>query len=507
MKSMKPHVNESRVARSNTAPMRRARSYNTLSTLPHLESNTSDPSRLSAEELTVLRIMSCTSASAEMTQVENYQYPDPGVAQQTWVPAYPILSPEFTGAYYGTKVARAVAYPWSVHAIEQAVKRGVEAQLEHAQTSIDAAAMSIRARESPPIGSVSQGPDLEHKVTKTMLPTRSEVTPEDQHGHRLQEIPARGRKGRLVLRYEDNANFVTPSPAITPGRKRKARGDSKEAESTTKRSKVSKVISNIFTSLPAYATQTPVPLPSSQIAPLGVNSDELVQSNKGRAETATGNYGGLLRGRIQVNAQMPLHATLTIQELATFHPHAFQIPEVAKRMICNKITSAEIARIQLEAASEMSDEHLLTLKNRLKYQYSKGGFLACHDKFADGTKYNKKLVDADGAHTDLTADQWRLRSEYTNTRTTKEAFGHVKLEQIYGPVPAANRPMCKGRGRLTQYLEFAEQYDAARPDAKLDTSHWAWIATRVTVQDPQVSAGFTTLDHEVMAGIRAGWRS
>ncbi|KAK4631355.1 hypothetical protein CLAFUW4_02434 [Fulvia fulva] len=292
-----------------------------------------------------------------------------------------------------------------------------------------------------------------------------------------------------------------------PGRKRTARGS--EEAPTPKRAKASNVVARTTTAPPLHAVQALVLQPSSSTAPPGIEAEKLLQGSNGRAETSADGCGELNRDRIPLDTQMPLGTVITVAELAWFHPHCFQFPEVAKRMIRNKVASLEIARMQLEAAGEeTSDKNLKTLNDRLKYQYTKGGQLAYPHKYAaNNNKFDKKFVEAEGPRADLTADQWRFRSDYSSQRKIKEVFGHVKLEVIYEPVSAASRPTGKGRGKLTQYLEFAEQYDAAHPNAKLDTSHWDWVASKVNAQDPQLSTGFATLDHEVMAGLRAAWKA
>lgn len=206
----------------------------------------------------------------------------------------------------------------------------------------------------------------------------------------------------------------------------------------------------------------------------------------GRTNNASA-YGDHLRDKPLSHVQPPLGIAISLQEIATFLPNWFQIPDVAARAIRNGIGDHDIAKLQLHAINTLTAPEMVRARARLRQQLSQGGKIV-GGKPATGRWSSEAYRERVGPQDDLTADAWDLRGHWENSTKVLD-FTHIKLVHIYSIVPTNRWPTGMSRLLLTQCLHFA----SSNPHLDLDTSHFDWI---IQTQGLQLNVTPTGADYD-----------
>ena len=180
-----------------------------------------------------------------------------------------------------------------------------------------------------------------------------------------------------------------------------------------------------------------------------------------------GKYRSGLEDAPHLRATPPRDIDISLDEIATFCPHWFQVPDVAVRASNNGLTRQSLAKLQNHARGQNTPFYHKKASDRIQQQYSFGG--KQYFKLEPGARWlAAKEFIKDAKFDDLTANLWDLRGSYVQG-TTKSPWGHVLLIDLLKGV--RNRPPAKHRGLMTACILYAEQH----PHLRLDTSHWRLI--------------------------------
>lgn len=184
-------------------------------------------------------------------------------------------------------------------------------------------------------------------------------------------------------------------------------------------------------------------------------------------------YATLLKGRPPVNIRPPLNIDISIVEILTFFPSWTRIPLVVLRAVRNGFTRQELAELLLRSVHPLTTENIKRESERVQQHMRTAGLLEAGIKSWDIKSYKQTA----GVQNDLTANQWKLASDYPGGCTPKgeTEWKDMELADIAKSVPDQNWPKGNDRLLLTRCLEYA----ANRSWSELDTTHWDVIIRNV----------------------------
>lgn len=111
-------------------------------------------------------------------------------------------------------------------------------------------------------------------------------------------------------------------------------------------------------------------------------------------------------------ARPPTGIDISAVEINTFYPSALQHPDVAMRLSKAGWTRKDLAKVQLNAINNLTQQKLTKSENRIQKQTSAGG--KAYFSLARGTRWSKANLQQ-SLFNDLTAGSWRFRHHYDSS--------------------------------------------------------------------------------------------
>lgn len=202
---------------------------------------------------------------------------------------------------------------------------------------------------------------------------------------------------------------------------------------------------------------------------------EVRKGRKGASSITGSPFAAFQKDRPPFNVQPPLGVDIGLREICVFLPDWLHIVEVIIRLLRNGASRAALAKMQLLPTGELDVVNFTRCKNKIQQQFGESGKL----HYAVN-KWDITHARDEGAENDLTANKWA-----THRKGGPVVFEHIKLSDIYSPIPAASFPAGNDRLLLTQCLEFARD----NPRLDLDTSHFDWIIQSQGLHTPPAPIG------------------